>query len=102
MIVCLTCLWHTAQNTATGTSAWTGWTSLGGVSTNNPTVVRAADGRLEVYVIGTTKSFYRNAQTAPGSPTWSGWTSVGTEPFAGVRPEGKAVKAQGKARLDTR
>jgi hypothetical protein len=54
MIVCLTCLWHTAQNTATG------------------------------------------------SPTWSGWTSVGTEPFAGVRPEGKAVKAQGKARLDTR
>ena len=75
--------------TATDSSTWTGWTSLGGgvKSDTTPAVARNGDGRLQVIVVGTSNQLYYKTQTSPGSSTWSSsWTSLGGGLRAGTDP----------------
>jgi acylphosphatase len=68
-------LWHIWETTPNG--GWSGWASLGGVITSEPTVGRNADGRLEVFARGTDNALWHIWQTAPSAGPWSGWASLG-------------------------
>ncbi|MFC5379375.1 matrixin family metalloprotease [Aquipuribacter nitratireducens] len=57
-------------------SAWSSWSSLGGVITSNITVGINGDGRMEPFVRGTDGAVWHRWQTAP-SNGWSGWASRG-------------------------
>jgi hypothetical protein len=63
--------WHTSP-----ANGWSGWYSLGGMLTSNPTVARNPDGRLEVFVRGTNGALYHMWQVAPNF-TWTSWSSLG-------------------------
>lgn len=66
--------WQTAPN-----NGWSGWFSHGtpGVSlAGDPAVAAAADGRLELFVVGADGALYHKWQTAPNDG-WSGWLSHG-------------------------
>ena len=67
-------LWHIWETAPDG--GWSGWASLGGVITSEPTVGRNADGRLEVFARGTDNALWHIWQTAPNNG-WSGWASLG-------------------------
>lgn len=54
---------------------WSGETPFVGDSALAVVVARNADGRLEIFYIGTNNQLYHNWQTTPGGPTWSGETS---------------------------
>ena len=59
--------------------AWSGWTSLGGLwnASGKITVGNNADGRLEVFLVGTDGKLYTSYETSVnGSTLWSGWTSL--------------------------
>jgi hypothetical protein len=62
-------LWHIWETTPNG--GWSGWASLGGVITSEPTVGRNADGRLEVFARGTDNALWHIWQTAPSAGPWS-------------------------------
>ena len=74
-------IWHNWQTTPGGGTSrkeWSGWSMLGvpenkGISL---AVGTNADGRLEVFLIGTAYNIYHNWQTTPGGP-WSGWSMLG-------------------------
>jgi acylphosphatase len=68
-------LWHIWETTPNG--GWSGWASLGGVITSEPTVARNADGRLEVFARGTDNALWHIWQTAPSAGPWSAWASLG-------------------------
>jgi serine protease len=53
----------------------TPWNSLGGVLNSAPAVGRNADGRMEVFVLGTDQQLWHISQTAP-SNGWGGWSPV--------------------------
>ncbi|MGL4514819.1 MAG: M12 family metallopeptidase [Lacipirellulaceae bacterium] len=53
-----------------------GFASLGGVITTDPTVSRNADGRLEVFARGTDNALHHIWQNSAGGG-WSGWNSLG-------------------------
>jgi len=53
-----------------------GFSSLGGIITNDPSVGRNADGRLEVFARGTDNALHHIWQTSAGGG-WSGWNSLG-------------------------
>src|SRR5262249_13003036 len=55
---------------------WSGWASLGGNLTTDPTAVRNADGRLEVFARSTDDALYHTWQTSPGGG-WTGWSRLG-------------------------
>jgi hypothetical protein len=57
----------------TGT-AWSDWTSLGGVSTSGPAAA-AYNGQIHVFIRGTDGAVYTNYLSSGGS--WSGWASLG-------------------------
>lgn len=54
-------------------SAWTDWSSLGGVATSGPAAV-GYGGQVHVFVRGTDGATYENVYSGV---TWSGWSSVG-------------------------
>jgi hypothetical protein len=84
-------LWHIWETTPNG--GWSGWASLGGVITSEPTVGRNADGRLEVFARGTDNALWHIWQTAPRNGPWSGWASLGgvitSEPKLINDPDGR-------------
>ncbi len=53
-----------------------GWPSLGGILVSAPTLSRNADGRLEIFALGTDDCLWHIWQTAP-SNGWSGWVRQG-------------------------
>jgi len=61
--------------------AWTGWNLLGTYEDlwpDDPVVANNADGRLEVFLVGSDKKLYHRRQTAPNSSQWSeSWASLG-------------------------
>ena len=67
-------LWHIWQTAPH--SGWSGWASLGGVITSDPTVIDNTDGRLEVFARGTDNALWHIWQTAPGNG-WSSWATLG-------------------------
>lgn len=50
---------------------------LGGALNSNPLAIQNADGRLEVFVLGTDNKFYSRRQNAVGSDIWSDWQLLG-------------------------
>lgn len=60
---------------APGSSAWSGFTSLGGATPYGPAAVAAANGVTRVFVLGANGVLYVNTLAA-GSSTWSGWSSL--------------------------
>jgi hypothetical protein len=57
-------VWHMWQTVAGGN--WSGWSSLGGVVSEEPTGATDADGRLEVFDRGGDNALWHFAQVAPG------------------------------------
>jgi hypothetical protein len=51
--------------------------SLGGQFTSGPAVARNADGRLEVFAIGTDSILWHRRQLTPGGNDWSNWEFLG-------------------------
>jgi acylphosphatase len=77
---------HHRSQTAANSSQWSEiWTVLGGQEwppSSDPSIGRNADGRLEVFLVGSDKQLYHRRQTAANSSTWSEtWTSLGGGPF---------------------
>jgi hypothetical protein len=73
---------HHRSQTAPNSSQWSDiWTILGGQQwppSSDPGIGRNADGRLEVFLVGSDKQLYHRRQTAPNSSTWSEtWTPLG-------------------------
>ncbi len=68
------------------------WESRGGVITSPPVASRNADGRLEVFALGTDRSVWHIWQTAPNNG-WSGWDGLGgsftTPPVVGINADGR-------------
>jgi uncharacterized protein YkwD len=64
------------RNGATGAfeDAFSDWTRLGGLVTNDPMVGSNLDGHPEIFVRGTDNGLYNNWQLADGN--WSGWSSL--------------------------
>ena len=61
------------SQTSAGSSAWSGWTSLGGYLTTTPTVGANADGSLVIFAAGSDNAtLFYNAQ-ATHNGAWSGW-----------------------------
>jgi len=86
--------WSTFVGEMTRTNVWSGFSRLGGVTiVGDPAVARNADGRLEVFVVGTDHSLYHNFQTLAGSNSWSGFTRLGgnviTDPVVGEDADGR-------------
>lgn len=52
-------------------SSWSGWTDLGGIAITDPIAATNADGRVEVFVVGTDGALYHRWQVVP-TPT-SDW-----------------------------
>lgn len=63
-------------------SRWSQWGSLGG-NVRSVAAARNADGRLEIFTVGTDAKVYSKWQTRPGSGPWSGWlgTQAHVSPF---------------------
>jgi hypothetical protein len=66
---------------ASGSSTWSGWSSIGGTWYNNLIALAASGGTVWVFGVGYTTDVYKNSLSTAGS--WAGWTSVGS-PFEGV------------------
>ncbi len=62
---------------ASGSSAWSGFTSLGGATPYGPSAVAASNGDTWVFVIGANGVLYAD-RLPSGSATWSGWSSAGS------------------------
>jgi hypothetical protein len=73
-------LWHIWQTTA-GDGWYKSWFSSGKPSASagvlGVDVIQNADGRLEVFAVGTDGAFWRIWQNVPNG-TWNQWTSLGT------------------------
>ena len=71
-------VWHIKQIKPNGT--WSGWELLGTppgqTSISYPVAGENADGRLEVFVIGSDNALWHKWQSAPGG-TWGTWFSLG-------------------------
>jgi hypothetical protein len=83
-------MWQTAPN-----NGWSGWSSLGGVITTEPSTGQNADGRLEVFARGSNNAVWHIWQSAPSSGPWSGWASLG-----GVITSNIAVGRNADGRLE--
>ena len=72
-------------------SAWSGWTSLGGIGTGIDSVYFAGvsvgnltDGRMQIFVMGDDGNVYTKWKlTTDASSGWSGWTNLG-KPTTGI------------------
>jgi len=97
-------LWHQWQ-TASGTDGWSDWEPFDnppGTQTQlvtPPAVGPSADGRLELFLVGSDEALYHRWQTAP-SNGWSGWSPMGTpKPGLGV-PTIPALAPSADGRLE--
>src|SRR5919202_1377858 len=72
-------LWHIWQTAPNG--GWSGWDNLGGgIGPHFVDVGQNADGRLEVFAVGS-NAVWHIAQTSAGAG-WGSWDSLGTPPGA--------------------
>jgi hypothetical protein len=62
-------LWHTAQLSPGAGSAWSGWRSLGGGFSGDPTVTLNQDGRLEIFARGLNDELWSIRQL-PTNRSW--------------------------------
>ena len=73
-------MWQTSPN-----GGWSSWGSLGWpwpnttIQIGDPRVVRNADGRLEVFLLGNDQKIWHAWQTAPNGG-WGAWASLGSPP----------------------
>jgi len=85
--------WSTVIGEMAKTNVWSGFFSLGGAIIGDPAVSRNADGRLEVFVVGTNHALYHKFQTVAGSNSWSGFASLGGyvigDPVVGQDADGR-------------
>jgi hypothetical protein len=73
--------WQTSPNGGPSQNDWTGETPFPGDSATSVAVGENADGRLELFYIGTNQNLYHNWQTsANGGPNQGDWT--GETPFS--------------------
>jgi len=72
--------------------AWSGWTSLGGVATDDPAAVATAPGRVAVFTKGVDGGLWTRSLSDAG---WSGWSSLG-----GALSSGPAAVVGSDGRLD--
>jgi serine protease len=83
-----------------------GWPSLGGVLASGPAVGVNADGRIEVFALGTDNRVWHIVQTAANSATWTDWEPLHTDGFPrGRRLEGEiavGTNDNGRVELFTR
>ncbi len=70
---------------------FTGWESLGGISTSAPAVASRGSGKLDVFVRGGDNAIH----TRSFDRTWSGWSTLG-----GTFTSAPAVAARGAQRLE--
>jgi hypothetical protein len=82
-------LWHIRQ---VGCCGWSGWESLGGQLSSQPTVGKNADGRLEVFATAAW-DLYHIRQVAAGG-AWSTWESLGKGPVDGFDGDAKPAVGQ--------
>lgn len=85
-------VYHKWQTTVNG--SWSDWGSLPGVNSGyDLDVIRAVDGRLQVFVtFGTT---YTNRQTSSG---WSGWANLG-QPATGLSQSSVGMNSDGRLEM---
>lgn len=79
-------VWHMRQTAPDGD--WSGWRSHDATSglkfqRLRPAVARAADGRLEVFVVGNDENLWHMRQSTPGGD-WSSWSCREAPPPAGI------------------
>jgi hypothetical protein len=78
-------LYHLWQTSPNDSRHWlpANWVTLGREQwpmSSNPAVARNANGRLEVFMVGSDHQLYRTWQTTHNINTeWSEWTSLGGE-----------------------
>src|SRR6266581_4476695 len=94
-------LWHIWQTAPNGT--WSSWASLGTPSNvqflSGYTVGKNADGRLEVFTVGSDGALWHIWQNSPNG-TWNTWTSFGTIPNVQFTTAGPAVGKNKDGRLE--
>jgi hypothetical protein len=80
-------VWHIWQN-PTPATGWSSWGVLGsppgGVAPRFLVVGQNADGRLELFVLGTTGDLWHIWQQPAPTGGWSGWGSLGAPPGASL------------------
>ncbi len=96
-------LWHIWQTTAGG-NWYNTWFSSGKLSTSaeiyiGPAVIQNADGRLEVFTVGSDGALWHIWQNSPNG-TWNTWTSFGTIPNVQFTTAGPAVGKNKDGRLE--
>src|SRR6266511_1630162 len=71
-------VWLKWQLTPGSSGSWSGWYTLGGVIKAAPVVATNADGRLEVFGVGSDNALWqrRQAQAGPSSGGWYIWRSL--------------------------
>ncbi len=96
-------LWHIAQTAPS--QGWTDWASLGSPAATGglglPVVAASADGRLEVFAVGSDGALWHIWQTSLNGG-WSAWLSHGTPPgtaFDGLRRPVIAPNTEGRLEL---
>jgi len=58
-----------------------GWDSFGGSFVGKPAVAQRADGRLQIFVVGTDHALYTKMQTAPNNVWFGGWADISLPPM---------------------
>ncbi|MFE0463517.1 hypothetical protein ACFW1A_30115 [Kitasatospora sp. NPDC058965] len=70
-------IWHIYYS-----GAWSGWQSLGGFLTSDPTAVAQNASHYDVFALGGDGKIWHDSWT--GGANWSGWTQDVTTPSAGI------------------
>lgn len=65
---------HVYMRTWTRTGGWQDPVDMGFVTTEQPTIISRADGKLQLFACGTDGQLYKNAYS---TGAWSGWGSLG-------------------------
>jgi uncharacterized protein YvpB len=81
-------LWRKSWNG----SGWSGWQSLGGLLSSEPTAVASAGGRIDVFIRGADFALWHRVFDGT---TWGGWRSLGDRLVSGP-----AVASSAPGRLD--
>jgi hypothetical protein len=95
-------LWHIWQQPGGGWSDWTSHgTPPGGVVLvdSAPALAPSADGRLELFYVGSDRALWHIWQTTP-SGGWSDWKSHGLPPGCELNPQTPGIAANSDGRLE--
>src|SRR5262249_54410278 len=68
---------HIFQENGGPNGGWSNWSSLGGPPGSNPVVGQNADGRLEIFVVGSDGNLHHLWQLAPHGAWTGAWSSLG-------------------------